>query len=158
MKTRIRSTKLLAMTIALAVLAATWAVWGATPAKAIVIINSKTGMFTLTQGQAVRFHVVNIDAFGIIDDGKLVGIVVDREGNTLAEFRGRTLGPGQAASFEWLPPDPIQPMAVRVELRVEGSRGGGLNFIPTAEVFDTGTGKTDYSIFAFNPQPEPPVF
>jgi hypothetical protein len=159
MKTRISSIKLLAMTVTLAVIAAIWAVWGATPAKAIIIVNKETGMFTVTQGEAVRIHVVNTDQLLIIDDGKLVGKIADSEGNTLMEFRGHRLRPGQAESFVWLPPDPIQPMAVRVELMVEGvsSRQGGTAFIPTCEVFDTGTGKTDYGIYAFNPQPEPPI-
>jgi hypothetical protein len=46
---------------------------------------------------------------------------------------------------------------VRVEVRFE-SRNKEATFVVTAEVYDTATGKTNYSIFGFNPQPEPPIF
>jgi hypothetical protein len=140
-KTRIRTTTLLAMTVVLAVIAAIWSVWGATPAKAIIIIGSKTGMFTLAQGEAARIHVVNTggERGGIIPCSK----VVDGDGNTLAEFRGRLLAAGEADSFLFHPPDPLPPLAVRVELTVEGTSGRERPaFIPTCEVFDTATGKT----------------
>ena len=143
MKTRIRSTKLPAMVIALGMLAIIWAVWGARPAQAIIIINSKTGIFTLTQSQSVRVHVVNTgEERGIIVIG---GRIMDSEGNMLAEFDGRRLELGQAESFEFTPRlAGRQLQKVRVEFMVEGAsrKGKEVSFIPTLEVFDTVTGKT----------------
>jgi hypothetical protein len=140
MKTRIRSTKLLAMAMALGMLSAGWAIWGARPAAAIIIINSKTGMFTLAPGQAARFHVVNTGEYGFIIDG---GKVVGSDGATLAEFPRRELEPGQAASFEFAPRLAAgELLPARVELRVEGASPGNTPFIPTLEVFDTATGRT----------------
>ncbi len=142
MKTRITSTKLLAMAVALAVLAGIWSVWDARPAQAIIIINNKTGMFTLTQDQAVRVHVVNTEeAGGIVP---CTG-VFDSGGNTLWQSEHRMVPLGQATTFEFDPRLAAgERMAIRLELMVEGGsgRGKGLNFIPTAEVFDTGTGRT----------------
>ena len=143
MKTRIRSTKLPAMVIALGMLATIWAVWGARPAQAIIIINNKTGIFTLTSDQSLRVHVVNTEEErGIIVIG---GRIMDSEGNMLAEFDGRRLPLGQAESFEFMPrlaDGHLQ--KVRVELMVEGAsrKGKEVSFIPTLEVFDTATGKT----------------
>jgi hypothetical protein len=142
MTTRIRSTKLSGMVIAMVMLAAIWAVWGASPAQAIVIINNKTGIFTLTQGEAVRVHVVNTgEERGIIIIG---GRIIDSEGNTLAEFSGRRLALGQAETFEFMPglAEGERLQKVRVELMVEGASRKGVSFIPTLEVFDTATGKT----------------
>ena len=155
MKTRIGSTKLLAIAVALALFTSIWAVWGATSAKAIVIINSKTAMFTVTQGEAVRVYALNTGEAGMIVIG---GRVADSENNTLMQFSAQRLAPGHATSFVFLPPDPIRPTAVRIELMVEGAPGTGaaVSFIPTVEVFDTATGKTNYGIYGWNPQPEPP--
>src|SRR4029453_4823711 len=120
MKTRMRSTKLLAMTVALAALAAVWAVWGARPAKAIVIIGGKTGMFTVTHGEAVRVNVVNTsDLAAIIDDGK----VVDSEGHTVfdSSMQGQRLDARHGISFEFMPRlAEGQRLAVRVEVMIEG--------------------------------------
>ena len=140
MKTRIRTTAFLA--IAVAVLAIIWAGWGARSAQAIIIINSKTGLFTLTRDQSVRVHVVNTgEERGIII---INGRVLDDEGNTVAEFSGRRVFPAQADSFEFMPQleqgELLQ--KVRVELMVEGASRKGVTFIPTLEVFDTATGKT----------------
>ena len=142
MKTRIRATILLA--IAVAVFATIWAGWGARPAQAIIIINSKTGIFTLTGDQSLRVHVVNTgEERGIIIIG---GRVSGGEGNTLAEFGGRRVLPGQADSFEFMPrlAEGERLQKVRVELMVEGAsrKGKEVSFIPTLEVFDTATGKT----------------
>lgn len=141
MKPRIRSTKLLAMALAVGMLAAGWAAWGTRPAAAIIIVNSKTGLFTLTQGQAARAHVVNTGEHGIIIvNTKVVG----GDGATLAEFPEHRLEPSQAASFEFAPRLAVeQRLPVRVELKVEGARGTA-PFIPTLEVFDTATGRTGF--------------
>ena len=143
MKARIRSTKL-PMVIALGMIATIWAVWGARPAQAIIIINNKTGIFTLTGDQSLRVHVVNTgEERGII---VIAGRIMDSEGNSLAEFSGRRLPLGQAESFEFMPrlaDGHLQ--KVRVELMVEGAlhKGKEVSFIPTLEVFDTATGKTN---------------
>jgi len=140
MKTRIRSTKLLAMAMAVGMMATGWAIWGARPAAAIIIVNTKTGMFTLAPGQAARSHVVNTGEVGIIING---GKVVGSDGATLAEFPERRLEPGQAASFEFAPRLAAgELLPARVELRVEGASSGTTPFIPTLEVFDTATGRT----------------
>ena len=144
MKTRIKLTKILALAVAAAMLAVIVGIWGGKTAQAIIIVNSKTGLFTLAQGEAVRFHVVNVGGeVAIIDDGK----VFDSDGTTLAEFPERRLAPGQATSFVYEPPpDDGQPMAVRAEFKVvsDSSRRGQVFFIPTLEVFDTATGKTSF--------------
>ena len=142
MKTRIRSTKLLA--IAVVLLATIWAGWGARPAQAIIIINNKTGIFTLTSDQSLRVHVVNTgEERGIIIIG---GRVLDSEGNTLAEFGGRRLPLGQAESFEFMPRlmEGERLQKVRVELMIDSAsrKAKEVSFIPTLEVFDTATGKT----------------
>jgi hypothetical protein len=142
MKTRIRSKKLLAMVVALAALAATWAIWGARPAKAIIIVNGKTGAFTLTSGQGAKLNVVNAtDAVAIIDDGK----IVDHLGNPLVIFPEIRVPPGETTSFEFtLPPDEGVRMTVRAELMISSSSSRARTLvIPTLEVFDTATGKTN---------------
>lgn len=141
MKTRNRSTKLLAVAIAFAALAAIYTVLGARPAQAIIVIDGKTGLFTLTESEAARVNVVNTGEQGIIVIG---GGIFDSAGNRLAEFPERRLAPSQGTSFEFIPPVPRQPMAVRAELMVSGdrARGNRVTFIPTLEVFDTATGKT----------------
>jgi hypothetical protein len=144
MKTRIRSKKLLATVIALATLGAAWAVWGARSAKAIAVIGGTTGMFTVTQGEAVRFHIVNTsDEVAIIDDGDVVG----SDGNKLMEASMSRIGPGEATSFEFMPLlAEGERLALRIEVRVEGNSVKTGLVIPTCEVFDTATGKTNFLI------------
>jgi hypothetical protein len=136
-----RTTRSLAMAAAVVLLAIMSALWSVRPAEAIIIVNSKTGMFTLTSQDAVSVYVVNTaDQAGII----IVNSIFDSEGNLLARSEPRRVALGQAASFEYTPdlPDGMR-MPVRVELTVDGSgRGKGLDFIPTVEVFDRGTGRT----------------
>ncbi len=130
------------MLIAMGILAAGWAVWGARPAQAIIIINSKTGIFTLTQGEAVKVHVVNTgQERGVIAPGMRI---FDSDGKMLAEFLGRSLTFGEAETFEFMPrlAEGERLQKVRVELMVEGASRKGVSFIPTLEVFDTDTGKT----------------
>ena len=142
MKTRIRSKKFLAFGIAFATLAVTWAMWEARPAKAIIIINNKTGMFTLTQGEAVRCHVANTTSeLAIIDDGDLVG----SDGRMLMESPMTRLEPGQATSFEFMPRlADGERLALRLEVRVEGNSVKTGLVIPTCEIFDAATGKTNF--------------
>ena len=141
MKTRIKLTKILAMVVAVALLTAIVGIWGGKTAQAIIIVNSKTGMFTLAQGEAARIHVVNTNEAGGIQPCTKV---FDSNGTLLANFECPTLGPGRADSFVFQPPDPVQPMAIRVELTVEGDarRERDLKFIPTLEIFDIATGRT----------------
>lgn len=140
MKTRNRSIKALAMLITFGMLAAIYVVWGARPAQAIIVVDGKTGLFTLTETEAARIHVVNTGAQGIIVIG---GGIFGSDGSLLMEFSERRLVPGQGTTFEFHPPDP-QRVTVRAELMVSGgsTRRDGVSFIPTLEVFDTGTGKT----------------
>ncbi|HET6892193.1 MAG TPA: hypothetical protein VFH31_13905 [Pyrinomonadaceae bacterium] len=143
MKNRNSTTKLLAMAIAVGVLTALYAAWGARPAQAIIIQGGKTGLFTLTQGEAVRAHVLNTEGqAGIIINGG----IFDSEGNMLAEFPERRLAPGRGTSFEFTPPDipEGETLPVRIELMVQGAseKSKGVSFIPTCEVFETATGKT----------------
>ena len=144
MKTRMRSRKLLAMIVALAALAVVWAIWGAMPAKAIIIIGGgKTGMFTLTQGEAVRVYCVNTGGeAGIIDDGD----IVDISGNTLTKLSRESVDPGKGTLLFDFKPGLAdgERLPLRVEVRFESdtSRGKGANFLFTAEVYDIATGKT----------------
>jgi hypothetical protein len=131
------------MAITVAVTAAIWTVWGAQSAQAIIIINNKTGIFTITDDQAVRVHVVNTgEERGIII---INNRIIDSEGNTLAEFGGHSLKLGQSESFEFMPRlAEGEQQKVRVELMIESAsrKGKEVSFIPTLEVFDTATGKT----------------
>lgn len=142
MKTRIRSKKFLAFGIAFVTLAIIWTMWGVRPAKAIVVIGGKTGMFTLTQGEAVRINLVNTSGeVAIIDDGD----VVDSTGRSLMEIPMSRLDPGHAMSFELMPRlADSERLALRVEVRVEGNSVKPGLVIPTCEVFDTATGKTNF--------------
>ena len=142
MKTRIKLTKILALAVAAAMLAVIVGIWGGKTAQAIIVIDGKTGMFTLAHGEAVRFHVVNVGGeLTIIDDGK----IFDSAGTTLAEFPERRLAPGQATTFVYVPPDPVQPLAVRASFRIASSaRRGEVSFISTLEGFDIATGKTSF--------------
>lgn len=142
MNPRNRSTKLLAITVAFATLAVVWAVWFARPAKAIIIINSKTGLLTLTQGTGYRVLAVNTGGeVAIIDDGD----VVDSAGNTLIKIPTQRLLPGQGVYLADFVPRlaELERQLVRVEVTVEDpGRKGAPNFLLTVEAYDTSTGKT----------------
>ena len=140
MKARIRSQKFLAIGIAFATLAVTWAMWEARPAKAIIIVGTKTGMFTLNQGEGARLNFVNTsDAVAIIDDGDVVGST----GRSIMQIPMTRLDPGQAVSFELMPRlADGERLALRVEVKVEGVKTGLV--IPTCEVFDGATGRTNF--------------
>jgi hypothetical protein len=144
------------MLVALAALTTTWAMWGARPAKAIVILNSKTGLHTLTRGNGMRILGVNVGGtVAIIDDGK----VVASDGTTVMVIPMHRLEPGQGAYLaDFVPQLTEGRLPVRVEVRFESDSKKEPTIQLTAEVYDTATGKTDYSIFGFNPQPEPPIF
>ena len=180
MKTRNRPTKLLATSLALVVLSA---VWGARPARAIIIIGTKTGLFGVAAGQKVRTSFVNLaqKRVGIVPCTK----VFDIDGNMIAEHEGMPLQAGQGAFFDFdagrlglrpgeraqirvevvleqppdptQPPDPAQPpdpTGPRDRIRPDAAA-------VTVEVFDSDTGKTTLTLNAalkgFNPQPEPPT-
>jgi hypothetical protein len=143
MKIRNRTSKLLTVILALGMIAAICAIWGARTAEAIIIVNSKTGTFTLTTGEAVRVYVANTGG----QEGIIVvdGIVKDVRGDILARFTQQRVPGGHSGAFMFDPQlaDGDQ-LPVRIELRVSGEsiRRGGLKFIPTCEVFDTATGRT----------------
>lgn len=142
MKTPIRSKKLLVMAIALVALVVTWAMWEARPAKAIIVIGSKTGMFTVTQGEALRVHLGNTSSeVAIIDDGD----VIASTGRSIMAIPMTRLDPGQAVSFEFMPRlADGERLALRVEVRVEGNSVKTGLVIPTCEIFDAATGKTNF--------------
>jgi hypothetical protein len=136
MKTHNRSTKLLATAIAFGLLAAIYSLWGAQPAQAIIVVDTKTGMTTLTQGLGIRAFVVNIGDEGFAARWR----VLDSAGITHEESERQMVPPGQAASFEFTPrlaEGEARPL--RVELMVEGAGRRSINFIPTLEVFNTAT-------------------
>ena len=136
MKIRNRSTKHLATAIAFGLLASIYAVWGAQPAQAIIVVDGKTGMTTLTQGFAIRAFVVNTGDEGITVNWR----VLDSVGITQAESERQMVPPGQAVSFEFAPRlAEGEQRPVRVELMVEGAGRRSTNFIPTLEVFNTAT-------------------
>jgi hypothetical protein len=172
MKTRNRSKKLLTMTLALSVLAAVCAVWGARPAQAIVIVGGKTGLFGIAVGQKVRISTVNVaQTRGIINP---CVAVLDMAGNVIAEYEaGAPLSAGQGTFFDFdaglLALRAGQRAQIRVEVELEpapGATGRDARIQPddaivTVEVFDNDTGKTMFTmpvtLKGFNPQPEPPA-
>ena len=147
----------------------------ATPASAIIIIGTRTGLFGVTGAETIRVSVLNAGARGgILPCTKLF----DLSGQLLAELDGAMVRQGEgtfvdfdAAQFR---PAPGQRLQVRVEVALEQPadplqppdaaqppdplRAG--NVILTLEVFDTETGRTGFTapwtFTTFNPQPEPP--
>lgn len=144
---------------------------GATRVEAIVVVDSKTGLFGLTAGQTVRINVLNTGA------GRVGGIVpcfgvFDMAGTLLAEFEaGAPVPPGQGTFFDFdasrLGLRAGQRAQVRVEVELVGSNPPGDTTPPdpnqppdptqppdpnrrirpddaivTVEVFDNDTGKT----------------
>ena len=130
-------------TMALAVLftTAAAAIWSARTAEAIIIINNKTGMFTLTSRDAVRIFVANTgEEAGII----IVNSIFDSDGNLLHQSGPQRVPLGRAGFFEFTPdvPDGGR-MAVRAVVTIQGAGGGKTpGFIPSFEVFDRETGRT----------------
>jgi hypothetical protein len=173
MKTRNRQTKLRATALAIGLLAAIFVAWGARPAQAI-IINGKTGLFGVAEGQTVRVSIVNlaqtkggvVPCIGIFD---LNGTEIARQEST----RSLMMGQGMffdfdAASFGLRGGERAQ---IRVEVKLEQPPDPTRTQPPdptrpedvmvTVEVFDTDTGKTMFivpsTLKGFNPQPEPPA-
>ncbi len=140
-----RSTKLIAMLMAVAVLAAIWTIWGTNRAEAVIAIIKTTGMFSLAQGQATSAHVVNTwtgDERGIVVQFK----VLDSQGNTLTQSERQMVPPGQASNYEYgtgvYTPEG-QRTPIRLVLTVEGvANRNNPEFIATQEVYNTGDGKT----------------
>jgi hypothetical protein len=169
MKTRNRTTKLLAMSLALVVLAAAW---GAGPAQAIIVVDSRTGLFGVAAGQKVRTSFVNLAQTrgGIQPCVK----VFDINGNVIAEHEmGAPVPAGQGTFFDFdagqLGLRPGERAQIRVEAEIEpapDASGREARIRPedvlvTVEVFDNDTGKTTFTppltLKGFNPQPEPPA-
>jgi hypothetical protein len=145
MKTRNRLTRLIATAIVVSMLAAIWTAWGPSRVEAVIAIIRQTGVYSVAQGQATSAHVVNTwtgDERGIIVQFE----VFDSQGNTLAHSERQTVEIGQASSFDFIPNDGDfeegRRMAIRVELRVEGTSRNKPGFIATQEVYNVGDGKT----------------
>jgi hypothetical protein len=143
MKTRISTTKLIAIVMVVGVFAGIWAAFGANRAEAVIAIIRTTGLFSLTQGQATSAHVVNTGE----ERGFIIQIkVLDNEGNILAQSERQMVELGQASSFEFGPPPDWaerQRMAIRLVLTVEGiANRNKPGFVATQEVYNTGDGKT----------------
>jgi hypothetical protein len=140
----------------------------AAPARAIVVVDSKTGLFGVTGGQTIRVSLWNA--------GNRGGIVpcthvLDLSGNLLVEIEGAPTGPGEG-TFVDIDPSGLgvregERMQVRVEVELtppdpnddrKVRRNDG---VLTLEVFDTATGRTAFTmpwvLKGFNPQPEPPA-
>ena len=138
-----RPTKLIAIGLALAALAAIWTVWGTKRAEAVIAIIRTTGMFSLAQGQATSAYVVNTwtgDERGMV----VSWTVLDSAGNTLAQSERRTVEAGQASSFEYRPPELTegQRMAIRFVLTIEGVNRNKPGFVATQGIWNPGDGKT----------------
>lgn len=130
-------------TMALAVLLTTAAAatWSARTAEAIIVIGSKTGMFTLTSRDAVRIFVANTgEEAGII----IINSIFDSEGNLLQQSGAQRVPLGRAGVFEFTPDVPDGGRtAVRAVVTIQGAGGGKTpGFIPSFEVFDRETGRT----------------
>ena len=144
MKTRIRSKKLLGFGLAFATLVITWTMWGARPAKAIIIINNKTGFLTATQN--VGFRVIAFNRGGevaIIDDGDIVG----ENGDSLMKTSAIRLQPGQGAYIGDYKPQLADGarQLVRVEVRAEigdSRKSTEPTLLIRVEGYDTSTGQT----------------
>lgn len=150
MKSRNRLLQLVGTAIVVSILAGMWTAWAPRRAEAVIAIIRQTGVYSIAQGQATSAHVVNTwtgDERGIIAQFR----VLDSQGNTLAQSERLMVAPGQASSFDFGPLalTEAQRMAIRLELRVEGSSKnrspatpGPDDFIATQEVFNVADGKT----------------
>ncbi len=124
----------------------------ANPAEAIIVIDTKTGMIGVVEGQTLRINVANVGDRG---DIHACWKVFDMMGNMVAELDGRSLPPGMAMSFDYHAPDP-QRMELRVEVQVEDPDETSAKRLRdrtriTVEVFDTDTGKTEV-FYPLDPQ------
>jgi hypothetical protein len=142
MKTRIGSKKLLAM-VALAALAVTWAVWGARPAKATIVVDGNIGPFTVTHNVGIRVSAVNTSGdVAIIDDGDIVGM----QGNSLMRIFTHRLPPGQGAYLADFVPNvadgQLLPVRVHVRIQSDSSKSRESPVLITLEAYDTTTGRT----------------
>jgi hypothetical protein len=152
-------------------LLAVCAIWGARPAEATIIINGKTGLFGVAEGQTVRVSIVNLayTKGGIIP---CVGIF-DLNGNEIARHEsGTPLRVGQGMFFDFDAASFGLRAGQRAQIRVvaeisptpDDNRGSPTpddsDVAVTVEVFDNTSGKTMFVVPAtlkgFNPQPEPP--
>jgi hypothetical protein len=140
--TRNRPTNVIAIALAVTVFAATWTLWGARHAEAVIAIIRTTGIFSVAQGQATNAHIVNTSDRE--ERGFIINwTVLDSAGNTLAQSDRQTLEPGQSSSFEFRPTlTRGERLKIRFVLTVEGVNRNKTNFVDTQEIFNTGNGKT----------------
>jgi hypothetical protein len=139
----------------------------AAPARAIVVVDSKTGLFGVTGGQTIRVSLWNAgNRGGIIPCTR----VFDLSGALLAEIEGTPTGPGEGTFVDVNAADfglrEGERMQVRVEVELspppnDNRRVRTSDGILTLEVFDAATGRTAFTmpwvLKGFNPQPEPPA-
>ena len=132
------------MAIALVALGVTWAMWEARPAKAIIIINNKTGFLTATQNVGFRVSAFN-DAgeVAIIDDGD----IKDENGNSLMKISMTRLAPGHGAYIGDYKPQLEDGVRQLVRLEVRATLGDSRKIAePTLHIrlegYNTSTGHT----------------
>jgi hypothetical protein len=155
MKTRSTGRKLFAMVMALAMLAAIWASWGARSAQAIVVVGGKTGMFGIARGQTARINVVHTGE----PDGRPAQVemlFLDSMSNVVARSGQIAADGGQSASFD-VDANAFIIDGSRVELRAVVRASGAphikRDLRTTIEVFDNDTSKTTFG-FTVPPEPE----
>jgi hypothetical protein len=142
--------------VALGLLLALAASWGASRAAAASMVERPSPLIGLARGQTARLNVVNYEG----PDSAPVQVELaffDDQGNPLARSE-ETLAPGRAAALE-LPYERLGRADLRLEvralMRVSGDPNvvGDPHIIPSLEVFDDDTGKTQVLIGEFPPDP-----
>jgi hypothetical protein len=131
------------------------------PLSAIVVVDSKTGLFGVTSDQTIRVSVLNAGTRGgIVPCTK----VFDITGALLAEADGRVLEPGEGMFVDFDAAALGLRDGVRTQLRIEvefETPPDPNRPILTLEVIDNDSGRTAFVVpwvwKGFNRQPEPPA-
>jgi hypothetical protein len=135
--------------VALGLLLASMIGWGAGRAVAFDQTDERPSpLLGLARGQTARLNVVSYEG----PDSTPVRVELaffDDQGNPLARSE-ETLAPGRAAALE-LPYERLGRADLRVEVRAVVRVVGSPNIIPSLEVFDNETGKTDVLLGQFAP-------
>jgi hypothetical protein len=139
--------------VALGLLLASMLGWGAGRAAAFDQTDERPSpLLGLARGQTARLNVVNYDG----PDSTPVRVELaffDDQGNPVARSE-EALAPGRAAALE-LPYARLGRTDLRVEVRAVVRVIGSTNIIPSLEVFDDETGKTNVLFGQFVPSTSP---